>query len=120
MNEPMKTYGVVINMDYTHQPMTRCQDLWKQISKKMLTDDFRIEKRMFIITTRQAKENVYDKARNVLECIDRELPADKNGIYHYLKDFFTVEMTDYVDLRFPNPHPGFELHEDEVDEIILN
>jgi len=116
----MKTYGVVINMDYAHQPVTICKELWKQISEKMLVEDFRIEKRMFMITTRQARENVYDKARNILECVDQDISADKNGIYHYLKDFFTVDMTGYVDLRFPNPNPGMELHEDVVDEIILN
>jgi hypothetical protein len=116
----MKTYGVVINMDYAHHPVTTCKDLWNIIAEKMLVDDFRIEKRMFMITTHQAKESVYEKARNIVESIDKDLSADKNKVYHYLKDFFTVDMTDHIDLRFPDPEQGMELQEEVVEEIILN
>ena len=120
MNEIMKTYGVVINMDYAHQPVTTCKAIWHKISEKMLIDDFQIEKRMFMITSPHAKENIYNKAKSVLDSVNSEMSVDENSVYNYLQDFFTVDMTDYVDLRFPDPKHGIELQEEVVENIILN
>ncbi len=119
MNNTRKTYGIVINMDYAHQPVTKCQELWHNIAEKMLDNDFRIEKRMFMMTTSRDKEKVYDKARNVLDSINRDIPDEEN-IFHYLSDFFTVDMTEYVDLRFPDPAQGIELYENDFEQIFLN
>ena len=120
MNQHMKTYGVVINMDYAHQPVTTCQEIWHKIAENMLNEEFHIEKRMFIITSYSSKEKIHDKVNNILASVNNEMSSHENTVYHYLQDFLTVDMTDYVDLRFPNTKHSIELHEDVMDEIVLN
>lgn len=115
MNQQMKTYGVMINLDYSHQPFNECQLIWQKIVKKMQQEHFHVDKRMFLITTFQEKEVICDKARQVLQTVDNSLEVYNKYSYQYITDFFTIDMSDYVDLRLPTSATGpvFNIRNDD-------
>lgn len=98
MDESVRTYGVVVNMDYAHHSPVVCKEVWNEIAQKMLAEDFRIEKRMFILETKKDKQFVCDKARIALEHLDGFNDNFKAQVYHYVKDFFALDLTGYTDL----------------------
>ena len=111
MNHLTKTYGIVINLDYSHQSKKECHAVWDKIVKNMLLYDFHSDKRMFIMTTEKGKDFVCDKARQVLNSLDKDRKFDDQSSFHYIIDFFEVDMSDYVDLRLPHVDSGVILKE---------
>lgn len=111
MNKTIKTYGVVINLDYSHQSQFECKIIWDEIVKNMMNEGFHIDKRMFIMTTTQDKQYVCDKARQALNNLDEDVEVFNQHSFRYITDFFTVDMSDYVDLRLPSSNLGIILKE---------
>ena len=109
MAQVMKTYGVVINLDYSHQSPKECKAIWLKIVQNMLYEDFHVDKRMFLITTIQGKNVVCDKARQALNALDDSLEVFNKHSFQYITDFFTIDMSDYVDLRLPTADMGVVL-----------
>lgn len=109
MAQVMKTYGVVINLDYSHQSPKECKAIWLKIVQNMLYEDFHVDKRMFLITTIQGKNAVCDKARQALYALDNSLEIYNKHSFQYISDFFTIDMSDYVDLRLPSADMGVVL-----------
>ena len=109
MAQVMKTYGVVINLDYSHQSPKECKAIWLKIVQNMLYEDFHVDKRMFLITTIQGKNVVCDKARQALNALDDTLEVFNKHSFQYITDFFTIDMSDYVDLRLPTADMGVVL-----------
>lgn len=106
MNQAIKTYGVVINLDYSHQPFNECKAIWRKIVHNMQQEDFHVDKRMFLITTIQERDFVCDKARQALNDLDDDIESYNKHSFEYITDFFTIDMSDYVDLRLPAPETG--------------
>lgn len=73
MAQVIKTYGVVINLDYSHYPRNICRVIWLKIAQNMRQEDFHLDKRMFLITTHQEKEVVCNKARRALNALDDDM-----------------------------------------------
>ena len=119
MDESVRTYAVVVNMDYAHHSPVVCKEVWNEISQKMLDEDFRFEKRMFILSTEQDKQFVCDKARNALENLDGFKENFKQGVYLYVKDFFAIDMTGYNDLILPDSQHKIEVQEEIIDTYTL-
>jgi len=111
MNHLIKTYGIVINLDYSHQSKEECRIIWDKIVHNMLLYDFHSDKRMFIMTTEKGKDFVCDKARQVLNSLDKDTKYYDQSSFHYITDFFEVDMSDYVDLRLPSADNGIILKE---------
>ena len=111
MNQSIKTYGVVINLDYSHHSSDECKAIWKQIVYNMLQNDFHIDKRMFLITTSQEKNDICNKARQALNALDDSLEIYNKHSFEYITDFFTIDMSDYIDLRLPTADMGVILNE---------
>lgn len=111
MNKAIKTYGVVVNLDYAHHSSRECEIIWHKLSQYMLKEDFHIDKRMFLITTVQSRDVISDKARHALSELDQHLGIFNKYALQYISDFFIVEMSDYVDLRLPASDIGLELRE---------
>ena len=109
MTQAMKTYGVVINLDYSHQSSKECQAIWMKIVQNMLNEDFHVDKRMFLITTFQGLDVVCNKARQALNTLDDSLEVYNKHSFQYITDFFTIDMSDYVDLRLPTADMGVVL-----------
>ena len=109
MAQVMKTYGVVINLDYSHQSPKECKAIWLKIVQNMLYEDFHVDKRMFLITTIKGKNVVCDKARQALNALDDSLEVFNKHSFQYITDFFTIDMSDYVDLRLPTADMGVVL-----------
>lgn len=57
---------------------------------------------------KQGKEEVCDKARKILE----DMESDKKQVFNYIKDFYALDVTDYVDLTRPQASSGIEVKED--------
>ncbi len=111
MNPTIKTYGVVINLDYAHRPFNECKTLWLKIVQNMLHEDFHIDKRMFVITTFQGKDKICEKARRALSALDNSIEIYNRQSFHYITDFFVINMSDYVDLRLPTVDMGVTIQE---------
>jgi len=111
MNQEIRTYGVVINLNYSHHSVNECQAVWHKIFQTMMREGFHNDKRMFLITTILDKDTVCDKARHALSIIDNHLEAYNKHSFQYITDFFTIDMSDYVDLRLPPPDVGIILKE---------
>lgn len=111
MNQTIKTYGVIINLDYSHQPFNECKVIWKKIVQCMRHEGFHIDKRMFLMTTVQGKNTVCDKARLALIAVDNYLEAYNKDSFQYITDFFTIDMSNYEDLRLPRHDMGIVLKE---------
>jgi hypothetical protein len=118
MNPALKTYGIVINMDYEHHQHAICKALWDEISNNMRAEKFSFDKRMFVITTDLEKDTVYNKARQVLEQMEDYKETYEKRVFHYVKDFYAVDMTDYVDLTLPPGTKGITVEGLEIDEDI--
>lgn len=101
MAQVIKTYGVVINLDYSHYPRNICRVIWLKIAQNMRQEDFHLDKRMFLITTHQEKEVVCNKARRALNALDDDIDIYNKHSMEYITDFFIIDMSDYVDLRLP-------------------
>ena len=114
MNHTNKTYGVIINLDYFHQPAQECKNIWNKIIQNMKVEGFCFDKRMFVMTTTQNKDYVCRKARIALNNIDKNNELYNQITFDYITDFFTVDMTDYVDLRLPPPEIGVILNESSL------
>ncbi len=111
MNEPVRKFAVVVNMDYTlHSPVV-CKEIWNEISQKMLAEDFCFEKRMFVFATEKDKQFVCEKARYALENLDGFKSNFKERVYHYVKDFFAVDMEGCTDLLSPGAANNSEAQE---------
>lgn len=111
MNQAIRTYGVVINLDYSHHPVNECKAIWQKIFQTMMLEGFHNDKRMFLITTILDKDTVCNKARHALNIMDAHLEAYNKHSFHYVTDFFIIDMSDYVDLRLPPPDVGAILKE---------
>ncbi len=111
MNRLNKTYGIVINLDYTHLPKNQIRQMWNKISRVMQLYGFHIDKRMFIIHTEKNAEFISTLARTAIDSIDSHSKFQKNSPYHYITDFFAVEMSNYIDLRLPALSNSIELTE---------
>ncbi|MCU7939779.1 MAG: hypothetical protein KZQ64_02680 [gamma proteobacterium symbiont of Bathyaustriella thionipta] len=109
MNQAIKTYGVVINLDYSHHSFNECNAIWHKIVGYMLQEDFHIDKRMFLITTLQDRDTVCEKARRAVSALDDYLEIYNKHSFQYITDFMTIDMSDYVDLRLPTPDMGVVL-----------
>ena len=108
MGESVRTYAVIINMDYTHHSPVVCKEVWNEISQKMLAENFRFEKRMFIFSTEKDQQFVSKKARNAIENLDGFTENFREQVYHYVKDFFAIDLTGYTDLIFPDVSNGIQ------------
>ncbi|MCU7818304.1 MAG: hypothetical protein KZQ57_05400 [gamma proteobacterium symbiont of Lucinoma myriamae] len=111
MNQAIRTYGDVINLDYSHHPVSECKAVWHKILQTMMLEGFHNDKRMFLITTILDKDSVCDKARHALSIIDAHLEPYNKHSFQYVTDFFTFDMSNYVDLRLPPPDVGVTLKE---------
>jgi len=122
MNNALRTYGIVINMDYEHHKHAMCSALWNEISQKMQAESFSFEKRMFVVRTEQDKDVVCNKARKVMEELEsHKKESYEKQVFSYVKDFYAVDVTDYDDLTRPYTPNGIEVEEDIVGvEIQLN
>ena len=121
MNSATRTYGIVINMDYEHHRPAICKALWDRISNHMKAQQFTFDKRMFIISTDQGQEEVCHKARQILEELECCKETYEKRLFHYVKDFYAVDMTDYLELPIPVTSSGIEVHEDvAVDDVKFN
>ncbi|MDX2507197.1 MAG: hypothetical protein QNL62_22355 [Gammaproteobacteria bacterium] len=112
MNDAIRTYGIVINMDYEHHDYAICKELWNEISREMLLQSFYLDKRMFILTTELGKEEVCNKARKILEDMESDKESYEKQVFNYIKDFYALDVTDYVDLTRPQASSGIEVEED--------
>lgn len=110
MNQLIKTYGIMINLDYTHQPKEECHAIWKKIVESMLLYGFHTDKRMFIMKTEKGQDFVCNQARQVLSSLDKDSKSYDKCTIHYITDFFQIDMSDYVDLRLPTAN-GITLKE---------
>lgn len=117
MNNIIRTYGVVINMDYYHQPTKECKKIWNNIVQSMLCAGFHFDKRMFLMTTTLDKKYVCDKARAALDNIDEESEFYNKNSLNYITDFFITDMTEYVDLRLPPSDMGIILQETVTNNV---
>ncbi len=64
-----------------------------------------------IMTTEKGKDFVCDKARKALNSLDKDPELYDQSSFHYIIDFFEVDMSDYVDLRLPSDDNGITLKE---------
>ena len=110
MNQAIKTYGVMINLDYAHQPVNECKAIWGNIVQSMQKEDFHIDKRMFTITTFEERDFVCNKARRALNRLDDDIEFYSKHSFEYITDFFIIDMSDYVDLRLPEADLGVVLN----------
>ena len=117
MNNSFRTYGVIINMDYSHHSTHDCKKIWNTIVKSMQNEGFHFDKRMFIMTTTQDRKYVCDKARAALNSIDKEQELYRQSLFNYISDFLTIDMSDYVDLRLPPADLGIVLHESTSKQV---
>jgi len=120
MNLSRRTYGIVINMDYEHHRYAICKALWDEIANHMKDEHFSFDKRMFVLTTELGKEAVCDKARKVLEELEGYKESYEKRVFNYVKDFYAIDMTEYVDLSLPQCCTGIEVEEEVGEEIKLN
>jgi hypothetical protein len=118
MNSALKTYGVVINLDYIHNSYSQCQYLWQQIVAAMLKNGFHFDKRMFVMTTHQDINHVSELARETLNTINQTFPLKEN-LFHYLMDFLTVDMSHYIDLRLPKTDSTISIDEEHYSELAI-
>ena len=109
MNQSIKTYGVMINLDYAHQPINECKAIWDKIVQNMQKEDFHIDKRMFTMITFQERNFVCEKARRALNKLDEDVEFYNKHSFEYITDFFIIDMSDYVDLRLPEADLGVVL-----------
>jgi len=119
MNQTIKTYGVMINLDYAHQPVNECKAIWGKIVQNMQKEDFHIDKRMFTMTTFQERDFVCNKAREAVNRLDDDIEFYNKHSFEYITDFFIIDMSDYVDLRLPEPGLGVVLTGQYQDNICI-
>ena len=120
MSAMLRTYGIVINMDYEHHKYAICKALWDEIANNMKAEQFSFDKRMFVMTTDLNQDEVCNKARKILEGMESYKESYEKKVFHYVKDFYAVDMTDCVELSFPKTSSGIEVREDIGVEIQLN
>lgn len=110
-----RTYGIVINMDYEHHKAAICKALWDEIASHMKAEHFSFDKRMFVLTTDMDQNAVCHKARKILEAMESSKESYEKRVFSYVKDFYAVDMTDYLELSIPQVSSGIEVDEDIED-----
>ncbi|MCW8928722.1 MAG: hypothetical protein OQL19_00610 [Gammaproteobacteria bacterium] len=111
MNNTIRTYGIIINMDYFHQSENKCREIWNDIIRSMRIAGFHFDKRMFLMTTQLDKQSVCKKARTALNNIDEETELYNKNTLDYITDFIAIDMSEYDDLRLPPLDLGIIINE---------
>ena len=109
LSQAIKTYGVVITLDYLHQPIHESKAIWNKIVQYMLQEDFNIENRMFFITTLQERNAICVKAKHALNALDDYLKRYNKHSFQYITDFYSIDLSNDVDLYWPKNDMGTSL-----------
>ena len=101
-------YAIVINLDYDTNPAEQCRQVWRLIHERMAEAGFRAEGRLF--TTDLVSAIACERARQVVEALDREPLLTGTGAYTFLKEFYGYDHSETVNLLLP-PTDNIELDE---------
>ena len=91
--------GIVINLDYEHNPAELCNLLWDEIQSGMMEKGFKFDGRMFTIDLElEAGRNL---AQSVIESIEDHLDYHERRMHKYIKDFFGFSYSNMVNMLTP-------------------
>ena len=102
-------YAIVINLDYESSSVTKVKPIFNEVKRAMLEAGFRQDGRYFVIDLNH--DQTCDKAREVIEAIDKQFQPEGESVYTYIKDFFCFDLSDVTNLLLPA--------EDDIDVVEL-
>ena len=93
--------GIIINLDYEHQPSNLCNMLWDEIQAGMLAKGFKFDGRIFTIDLDQ--ETARHLAQSAIESIEDHLDYHERRMHKYIKDFYGFSYSNITNMLTPPP-----------------